>query len=195
MLTTAALQTAIANLEDKLLARMLGMREAIEARLDASDQATRLQEETVTRVPTLLDKELAHHRNLTDDQLRGVHARLDNIQVQFKERDAWVNAALLAAEKATAKQAEAFTLASEKNERTVTKQLDQLALLIQANTKASDDKIIDVKDRVTRIEATGSGASGAQRDTHSASTLVIAIVAVALSALSAAAAWVHTVVK
>ncbi len=188
LLTTAAVQTAINALEEKMLARLEGMRGAITARLDASDQATRLQEATVTRVPTLLDKELAHHRNLTSEQFERVQVQFQSIQNQFTERDVRtettskdskvaVDAALQAAKEAVAEQNRSSALAISKSEAATDKRIDQIIAMITTSTSASDGKIDDIKERITRLEGQSLGSGDTERQQHANSSLLVAIVA------------------
>lgn len=76
-----------------------------------------------------------------------------------KDSKVAVDAALQAAKEAVGEQNKSSALAIAKSETATTKQIDQLGILIQNNTKAFDDKISDLKDRLTRIEGMGQGAS------------------------------------
>jgi hypothetical protein len=95
-----------------------------------------------------------------------------SIVVQFAERDTRteqtaagvkiaVDAALQAAKEAVAEQNRSFALATGKSETATMKQIDALGLAIQTANKGLDDKIADMKDRLTRIEGMdlGSGKS------------------------------------
>lgn len=138
VLTTAQLLGAIEAVKELLRAELHGLSMTVDARLEAM-------------------------RKLDDEKFRG-------IQTQFSERDTRteqssrdskvaVDAALQAAKEAVGKQQEASDRAIAKQEASTTKQLEAIALLIASNTKAADDKIDDLKDRLTRIEGKGQGAS------------------------------------
>lgn len=210
LLTTQQLLREITALTEQFNLKIAGLDNTISARLNAIDKATDKFEASLTRVPTDVDRQVGQLKMQTDLLVQGLKEyhgeRFTGVDDQFSELRAAiekservtkvaVDAALEAAGKANAAQAETFLVSSNKTEANFTKQIDTLGVLIQANTKALDDKIIDCKERITRIEAAGIGATSSQRETHSASTLVIAIIAVILSALSAAAAWIHTAVK
>lgn len=210
LLTTQQLLREISALTEQFNLKITGLDNTLSARLNAIDKATDKFEATLTSVPTDVDRQVGQLRievGLLVEGLKQYHGeRFTGVDDQFSELRAAiekservtkvaVDAALEAAGKANAAQAETFLVSSNKTETNFTKQIDQLAVLIQANTKALDDKIIDAKERITRIEAAGIGATTSQRDTHSASTLIVAIVAVLLSALSAAAAWIHVAAK
>ncbi len=70
-----------------------------------------------------------------------------------------MDAALQAAKEAVGEQNKSSALAIAKSEAATTKQIDQLAGVIQTMTKAFDDKVGDVKDRLTRIEGAKQGMS------------------------------------
>jgi hypothetical protein len=96
--------------------------------------------------------------------------RFASIAVQFVERDTRteqtaagvkiaVDAALQAAKEAVAEQNRSFALATGKSETATMKQIDALGLAIQTANKGLDDKIADMKDRLTRIEGMDLGSS------------------------------------
>jgi hypothetical protein len=104
-------------------------------------------------------------------QLKQLHQeKFDSIAVQFAERDTRteqtaagvkiaVDAALQAAKEAVAEQNRSFALATGKSETATMKQIDALGLAIQTANKGLDDKIADMKDRLTRIEGMDLGAA------------------------------------
>jgi hypothetical protein len=156
-LTTAQLLREISSLE-KLTAQ----------RMDAIEKAVTVAHENLVRVPTEVDKAIGHLKEVVNGRLHTVDEKFRSIDKQFIERDVRVEqaandtktrveAAFASQEKSAAKQAESFGLSIGKSESATTKQIDQLGLLIQQNTKALDDKIGDIKDRLTRIEGTGKG--------------------------------------
>jgi hypothetical protein len=160
-LTTAAILRELSSLRDTLVARIEGQRELFDARLLAMDKAIALFQVITDRQPEDVDRKVSNLQSLNEE-------RFSSIQVQFHERDVRVeqtakdtktavDAALAAQEKSAGKQAESFGLSIGKSETATTKQIDQLGMLIQQNTKASDDKIADIKDRITRIEGLGKG--------------------------------------
>ena len=87
----------------------------------------------------------------------------------FAASERAVQAALLSAEKAVAEQNRAFTVATEKSEKATSKQLDGLETLISVSVKTLNDKIDavgaplndkidDLKGRLTTIEGSGKGS-------------------------------------
>jgi len=113
-----------------------------------------------------IDEKTAH--------LQALHGeRFHSISTQFIERDVRteqtsrdskvaVDAALQAAKEAVGEQNRSSALAIAKSEAATVKQIDQQGLLIQTATGALNDKIEDIKDRLTRIEGMGVGQINAQ---------------------------------
>jgi hypothetical protein len=163
----------------QLLRELAGLKEIVFTRLDAMDKAVELFDMNLTRVPTETDKAIEHLKELHEE-------KFTSVQTQFKERDVRVeqtardtkvavDAALQAAEKAVGKQNESFALSIEKSENATIKQIDQQGQLIATTTKALDDKITDVKDRLTRLEGKSEG-SGLNMMYIAAITAVIAVI-------------------
>lgn len=108
-----------------------------------------------------VDKQFTERYNL-------FQGKFDGVEKQFLERDERANliansaakaieAALISAKAAVDKQNEAFQLSINKSEASTTKQIDQLATLVSTLTKGFDDKLNDLKDRITRNEGSDSG--------------------------------------
>jgi len=121
-------------------------------RLDAIDKATELLNETVNRVPTDVQKEVGHLRELSDEKFK-------SIQVQFKERDTRqeresrdnkvaVDAAFAAQKEAASEQNKSNTLAINKSETSTIETINKLDRLFKTTTDSLGDKIDDNKQRV-----------------------------------------------
>jgi len=109
-----------------------------------------------------IDEKTAHLQALHDEKFR-------SIAVQFSERDTRteqtsrdskvaVDAALQAAKEAVGEQNRSSALAIAKSEAATAKSIDQLQVILQTATSAIDDKISDIKERLTIIEAKRVGA-------------------------------------
>lgn len=236
---------------EQLGSAVMALRELIEVRLDAMDKAQALFEGNLTRVPTEVDKQIAHLHSLVWERLGGMEKSIEalrqltwehfasialqfaglqlqfderdtraeqalhahamtlatqiktiddaldqvqgelrtrpeaierrvgqlqalheekfkSIQTQFVERDTRteqtsrdskvaVDAALQAAKEAVSEQNRASSLSISKSETATTKQIDQQGQLIASATAALNDKIDDLKSRLTLIEGRGSG--------------------------------------
>ena len=136
------------TLTTQQLMRELGaLKEIMQTRMDAYDTAIRLLQDFANRQPT------------TAEVVAKVEERFSAVQMQFHERDIRFDRASndtkLAVDAAFAAAKEAVT----KNEITTTKQIDTIISLITAGTKTTDDKVIDIRDRLTAIEGRGQAYS------------------------------------
>lgn len=151
LLTTQQLFREITNLKDQ-----------IETRLDGYDKAIGLLQNKADKEPGIPEivaefrEKLKGVIGLFDEKFRGV-------QTQFTERDERVaqtskggkealDAALQAAKEAVGEQQKANAQAISKSEAATTKQLDQISAQITSQAKGYDDKIDDLKGRLTSFE-------------------------------------------
>ena len=152
VLTTQNLALAIQSL-DKLLS----------TRIDAVETSQITFQENVQRVPTQIDREISHLKEL-------IQEKFETIALQFKERDTRVentatlvskavDAALQAAKEAVGKQNDAFTTSISKSELATVKSIDSLATTLQVSVAAIDSKITDLKERMSRIESSSVAKS------------------------------------
>lgn len=199
LLTTQAMHRETEAIRELVFREILALEKSISTRLDAAEKATSLLHDDMTRFPTDLDKEIRHLKKLHSE-------RFDSIQTQFKERDTRteqtardtktaIDAALNAAEKAVGKQQEAFALATSKAEATTTKQIDQQGQAIASSTRSLDDKINDLKDRLTRIEGMGVGRDTGIDRRADGSRFTVLVAGVILSTLIGLGGIVLTIVK
>ena len=160
-LTTQALYREINQVQSLLNSHMDGLQGTLSARISAIDH-------DLDRLQIAMEQEPEHTGTLINT-LRDLHEeKFKSIQVQFVERDTRteqtsrdskvaVDAALQAAKEAVGEQNKSSALAIAKSEASTTKQIDQQGLLIASSTQGLDDKIDDIKDRLTRIEGNSSG--------------------------------------
>jgi hypothetical protein len=151
-----------------------GLKELIGIRLDAQDRAAGLLQEASDRGPAIgvVEERVNSLVRLTEEKFTSVQAqqveKFESIQIQFRERDTRteqtsrdaktaVDAALQAAKEAVGEQNKSGALAIAKSEASTIKQIDQIAILLQNVNKATDDKISDLKDRLTMIEGRAGG--------------------------------------
>ena len=181
VLTTQALFREINQVQALLDAHMDGLEGTLSARITAIDR-------DVDRLQLAVEQEPANTGALIST-LRDLHEeKFKSIQVQFVERDTRteqtsrdskvaVDAALQAAKEAVGEQNKSSALAIAKSEASTTKQIDQQGLLIASSTQGLDDKIDDIKDRLTRIEGKDIGT----RVTHEDNRGLIVVSIAALS--------------
>ena len=205
--TVEQLLREIANAREFLESKIAGLRDNIETRLAGMDRAIDLLQTIADRGPALTDEKVAQLRLLHEE-------KFDSISVQFQERDTRteqtaagvkiaVDAALQAAKEAVAEQNRSFALATGKSETATMKQIDALGLAIQNANKTLDDKIADMKERLTRIEGMDLGASkrdmtavSTQSLQHGSNQNMIALIAAAIGSLGvfvAVAALIYAV--
>lgn len=135
---------------EQLLREIQLTKENFETRLDALDKATVLLQSRADRVPQI---ETVAANMLGLRELHG--ERFSSIETQFKERDTALSTTLSATKEAIIKSEIAFT-----------KQLDQIGLQIQTILKAVEDKISDVKERITVIESRTEGIANNKQETR-----------------------------
>lgn len=175
LLTTAALTREIASLKEILFTRLEGM-----------DRAIVLFNDSITRVPTDTDRQIARLKELIEEMFKVTDERFSSIQKQFSERDVRteqnardskvaVDAALAAQEKAVGKQTDSFAQSIAKSEANTTKQIDAQGQLLGSTSGALNDKIEAVKERLTRIEGEGKGerAAGVTQQTSNMNTVSV----------------------
>jgi predicted polyphosphate/ATP-dependent NAD kinase len=164
--TTDQLNRAIANLKA-----------LIETRLDGMDIATQLLSGTVNRVPSDVDTQVGHLKELHAEKFRSVEQMITQ---RFLDNKLAVDAAFAAAKEAVAEQNKSSALAIAKSESTTVKQIDQLQVLIQTTNKAIDEKIDDLKARQDQ----GAGRTGGVTDSR---TMVFAVLTLLVSTAVAVA--------
>lgn len=150
----------------QLLRENLWLRELIEARIkglegrmEAGDEAVRLLQTFADRTPTTMDV------NGAVERLREVaFQKFEAVKIQLLERDAVadkaskdvksaVDAAFAAAKEAVSEQNKSNALSNAKTEASFTKQIDMLNDSKKTEMKAVDDKLNDIKERITVIES------------------------------------------
>jgi hypothetical protein len=147
----------------QLRRELLSLREIIEARIEGMNRAIELAGQRTERMPGELLVYVDRLKDLHEEKFRSV-------QLQFSERDirteqtsrdskVAVDAALQAAKEAVSEQNKSSALAIGKSEASTTKQIDQQSTLIQTTTQGLNDKIGDLKDRLTLLEGKAVGVT------------------------------------
>ncbi len=171
---------AVAAAVDMLRRELMSFREVLETRLAAMDKATDLLRQSQVQVPSDVDIKIQHLQSLHEEKFR-------SIGIQFLERDTRteqtsrdskvaVDAALQAAKEAVGEQNKSSALAIAKSEAGTAKLLDQLGVQIGTTTAGLNDKIDDIKSRLTLIEGKGYGQQTAETRTQTNSGLNISII-------------------
>lgn len=169
------------TLTTQQLIREIGaVREIIETRLDGMDKAIELLQKSSDKFPEFVKSEVVTLFKLHQE-------KFESVQTQFQERDVRderssrdsktaVDAALSAAKEAVGAQNASSALAIAKSETATDKRIDQQGTLIANATKALDDKIDDLKERLTRIEGKAEGKVTAVADHQTNTGMIVGII-------------------
>jgi hypothetical protein len=187
VLTTAALAMAVSSLREYFQASHDGMKELFLARFTSMDKAIALLQTITDRQPAEVDSKITNLRTLHEE-------KFDSIQTQFRERDVRtetqqrdgkvaVDAALQAAKEAVGEQNKSSSLAIAKSEAATSKQIDQLGVLISTTTAGTNDKIEDIKERLTRIEGQATGVGENRQGTKQSLAIYVAVAAIIIAAI------------
>lgn len=157
VLTTEQLERAVTNLRDYIDGQVAILRQ----RLEGMDTATTLLSTTVNKVPSEMEKEIAHLKSMLDE-------RFTSVALQFKERDQRaereradnkiaIDAAFAAQKEAAAEQNKANTKAIDKSEEATTDSIAKLGELVKSTTDALKENIEDLKERAQAVESNRAG--------------------------------------
>jgi hypothetical protein len=140
--------------------------------------------------------------NLYGEKIEKINIRFNMLDARTAEQKsdtkAALDAALAAQKEAVAAQTESSDKSINKSETATTERIKAVETLLNASTRASDDKIDDLKSRVGQIEAAKLGAAestASMRTSGMDSRAVLAIAISAILALIALAAVVVAIVK
>lgn len=139
VLTTELTLREIANLKELLQSEINHLR----------DTERRVWEELATRAPAI---------RLEVERLHGLFdQRFKTVELQFNERDKRQDIVAISGRSAIDAALAAQKESMAKTETAFTKQIDQMQLLINAVAKATDEKIDDLKTRLTLREGQAKG--------------------------------------
>ena len=148
-----------AKAERDFVVGQLGVRDT---RLDAMDEATRVLSETVTRVPTDVQKEVGHLREVVLEKFASVEQQLragEALRLEQKaDSKTGLEAALAAQKEAASEQNKSNTLAITKSEAGTVENIKKLEDLFTTKTNAQADITADLKTRVERMESLKQGS-------------------------------------
>jgi len=167
-LTIDALRREIGALRELLESDTRGKFDVIKERLDGMAKAVELLQTATDRQPAFVRGEVSQLALIVDEKLKAVEERFSSVQTQFRERDTRaeqqkidsgtaINAALQAQEKSFVSENKNTAETIAKSEASVTKITDNIFRLIEQQTKATDEKVGDLKDRLTSIESRSGG--------------------------------------
>jgi hypothetical protein len=156
------------------------LREVFDTRIDGMDKAIVLLQKETDLFPELRKELIAHLQALHNERFETIttlikalekqsDVRFESIAQQFRDLvmrtqekagdvKVAVDAAFSAAKEAVGEQNKSNAASITKSELGFTKQIDQIGMLVAAQAKGLDDKIADLKDRMTQIESRKRGA-------------------------------------
>ena len=133
------------------------LRELLEARLAGMDQAITLTQKTSDQIPAVVAEKVQHLRELNEEKFRSIATQFieRDIRTEQTARDSKVavDAALQAQKEAAGAQNESNAASISKSEAAFTKQIDQIGVIIATTSKGADEKIDDLKTRLTAVES------------------------------------------
>lgn len=142
----------------QLTVAILNLKELFESRMSAMDKAVELLQQTANRSPTVNEVYMQHEERFKSIAVQFAERNIRTEQISRDSKVA-VDAALQAAKEAVGEQNKSSALAIAKSEAATTKQIDQIAVIIQTTNSGMNDKIDDIKDRITSIESKKTGSS------------------------------------
>ena len=203
---TALTNTLVEKARDDIRREIDFVRQILSQRLDAMDTATQLMQDWRETLPKRLDEALVAYRrvmeerfNVVNEHFKVIGEKFAGIATQFEERDVRsstnavatktaVDAAFQAQRDMVAAQNTNIAQALARIEATSQKQIEQLVTLLQTTTSGTNDKVDDLKQRLTLIEgrtagitAAGTTQTSAQQTAQGASNNMIAVVAIVVT--------------
>lgn len=184
------------------------VRQILSQRLDAMDIATKLLQDWRETLPgmTAMRDVVGERFQRVEERFNVVFEKFAGIATQFEERDTRtrseatatktaVDAAFQAQKDMVAAQNANIAQALARIEATAQKQIEQLVTLLQTSAAASNDKIDDMKQRLSLIEGRTAGITAAgttQREQvvtqQGSSNLTLAMIAIGVSVVLGLAA-------
>ena len=169
-------------------ARVTELQKLLEARLDGYDRATKLLEDNVNRVPTLLDREIAQTTALSAEKFAGIDQRFKDLGTRTDQdktaSTTAVNAALSAQKEAAAAQEVSNETAINKSEAGFTKEIDGLKTLMGTNKDSTNIQINDLIARLNRSETATATTHDVRTDDRLNTGSIVGLVGGAVGILS-----------
>ncbi len=176
---------------EQLMLGLKNLRELLETRINAVEEAAHLRYDDLRRVPTETDRQVTNLKEFTNE-------KLTSVQKQFEERDIRgqaageatelaVNAALQAQKEAAMAQNNSNAAAITKSEAATIKQIDGILALLNSNTIGTNDKIAAINARLDRGDGINKGGHETRSEGRMTTGVVVAVLSLAVMAVSVAA--------
>jgi hypothetical protein len=145
----------------QLQREIMALREILEARLAGNDKLAALLQAQMDQKSSYTNAEVGHLRTEHEEKFKSIATQFTerDIRTEQTARDSKVavDAALQAQKEAAGAQNESNAASISKSEAAFTKQIDQIGVIINTTTKGTDEKIEDIKTRITQIEGRSAG--------------------------------------
>jgi cobalamin biosynthesis Mg chelatase CobN len=187
LLTTRQILHEIENLKELIFTKLESghaehalIQAVVETRLDGMDKATVLLQGMADKLLVTIDTKITALREVHNEKFSSIKNQFTEMDVRTerssKDNNVAVGAAFSAAKEAVGEQNKSSALAIAKSEAATGKQIEQLQQLIVSGNKALDDKLNDVKERLTRVEGASEGKTVADTSHHTSSSTSISII-------------------
>lgn len=143
-----------------LLHEIAALEKLTVARLNAIEKAVEMVHEEQIRVPSETQK------------------AINNLRELMESKQSTLLMALQASKESVAEQNRASATAINKSEASTNKQLDQLQVLISAVRDGINSSIVEVNERIARVESLAQGAQAAKSEMRDDSKIWISIAGV-----------------
>jgi hypothetical protein len=180
ILTTQQLLREIATSREVVEKTLEGFRTVLETRLDGMDKAISLTQSHTDKLPSVVMEAVGQLQRLHEEKFRSV-------EKQFTERDTRTDKMAEATSTAVTAALQAAKEAVGKQSDQITKQIDQIVVLITTMQKGQDDKTEDIKSRMNMIESRLNGLEGQRKGAGDVWGYVIGFVGVLVAAVTAIA--------
>lgn len=145
----------------QLQREIMALREIIEARLAGNDKLSNVLQSQVDSRSDSIKAEVGHLRTEHEEKFKSIATQFTerDIRTEQTARDSKVavDAALQAQKEAAGAQNESNAASISKSEAAFTKQIDQIGVIMSTTVKGTDEKIEDIKTRITQIEGRSAG--------------------------------------
>lgn len=182
---------------EHLYREIAALKEIAFTRLECVDERVERVTKDLEARPDAIKEAIQHLKDMLGARMNGMDVlreqKFSEVQMQFRERDLQVTAALNAAKELASQINSSSEMAITKSEAAFIKQFDSLRTIIDNQDKADDVKFADMKDRLNRIEGRDLGKIDTERSHRDNTSLYIAILAAIIGAIGLFIANYHKV--
>lgn len=202
-ISTEALAREVACLREVLALQTAEQRNIMDSELRAAtSEHVRLREAIKAQAENFDSKLMA--RTTAMNELR--EEKFNGIQRQFLERNIRNEVHERATKEATAlaltstrdtfaEQNRASEMAISKSETATAKQIDQLHTMTASISKATDDRIDDLKSRITRLESEGLGAKSNQSEYRAGTSSTVSVISLVVGIIVGLAGVITVIIN